>query len=133
MNVAIERGFAAILLPSMQGVHVRQATSSEILPANIQAVIVECPEVEHVAGPLHRATVKIHLGTPAFEMGEAKHREATGYLANAFLDPGATSARFDEAAGGLALRGLRVRSQSEEIVESAWRSTIELVAGIQAG
>jgi hypothetical protein len=133
MNVAVEYGFAAVLRPSMQGIHVRQATSSDILPGDIQAVIVECPEIEHVAGPLHRATVKIHIGTPAFDMGEAQHREATGFLANALLDQGAATALFDGAAGGLALRGFRVRSQSEEIIEGAWRSTIDLVAGIEAG
>jgi len=133
MNGAVEAGFAAVIRAAMPGIDVREATSTKSLPANIQLVVVECPEVEHVVGPLHRATVKAFLGTPAFDMSEAQHRDATGALALALLDPAAAKLIFDPAAGTLALAGFHVRSQSEEVVENTWRSTVELVAGIRLG
>jgi hypothetical protein len=133
MNTAIERGFVAVIQSAMPGVHVREATSSKPHPSDAQMVIVECPECEHVAGPLYRATVKAHLGTPAFDMGEARHRETAGMLALSLLDPAAAKTLFDPATGGLCLQGFHVRSQSEGIVENTWHSTIELIAGIRAG
>ena len=133
MNVDVERGFAAVIRYALPGTTVREATNSQQMPADAQMLVVECPECEHVAGPLYRATVKVYLGTPAFEMSEARHREAIGSLTTSLLDTMAAAAIFDPVAGGLTLHGFHVRSQSEEIVENTWRSTIELVAGICLG
>jgi len=133
MNAQVERGFVAVLAPFMAGVHVREATSSKPHPADVQMVIVACPDCEHVAGPLHRATVKIYLGTPAFDVSEARHRDAAGMVAMALIDPAGAKVAFDAAAGGLALHGFHVRSQSEDIVENSWRSTIEIVVGLRVG
>jgi hypothetical protein len=133
MNTDIERGFVAVIQAAMPSVHVREATSSKPHPSDAQMVIVQCSECEHVAGPLYRATVKVHLGTPAFDMGESRHREAAGMLALSLLDPAEAKVVFDAAAGSVSLHGFHVRSQSEDIVENTWRSTIELVAGIRLG
>jgi len=133
MNADIEKGFAAVIQAGMPGVHVREATSSKAHPSDAQMVIVESPECEHVVGPLYRATVKVHLGTPAFDMGESRHRDAAGMLALSLIDPAVAKTVFDAAVGGLSLNGFHVRSQAEDIVENTWRSTIELIAGIQLG
>ena len=133
MNTDIERGFVAVIQAAMPGVHVREATSSKPLPSDAQMVIVQCSECEHVVGPLYKATVKVFLGTPAFDMGESQHREAAGMLALSLLDPAAAAALFDPVAGNLTLHGFHVRSQSEDIADNTWRSTIELVAGIRLG
>ena len=133
MNTDIEKGFVAVIQATMPGVHVREATSSKPHPSDAQMVIVECPDCEHVAGPLYRATVKMHLGTPAFDMGESRHREVAGMMALSLLDPAEAKIVFDAAAGSISLHGFHVRSQSEDIVENTWRSTIELIAGIRLG
>ena len=133
MNADIERGFVAVIQAAMPGVHVREATTSKPHPSDAQMVIVQCAECEHVVGPLYRATVKAFLGTPAFDMGESQHREATGMLALALLDPAAAATLFDAVAGNLTLHGFHVRSQSEEIVDHTWRATVELIAGIRLG
>ncbi|MEI6071080.1 MAG: hypothetical protein WCS31_04765 [Verrucomicrobiae bacterium] len=133
MNADIERGFVAVIQAAMPGVHVREATSSKPHPSDVQMVIVQCAECEHVVGPLYRATVKAFLGTPAFDMGESQHREATGMLALALLDPAAAATLFNPVADHLTLHGFHVRSQSEEIVDNTWRATVELLAGIRFG
>jgi len=133
MNTDIEKGFVAVIQAAMPGVHVREATSSKPHPSDAQMVIVQCSECEHVAGPLYRATVKVHLGTPAFDMGESRHREAAGMLALSLLDLVEAKVVFDAGTGNVSLHGFHVRSQSEDIVENTWCSTIELVAGIRLG
>lgn len=133
MNANIERGFVAIIQSRILGVPVRKATSSQPLPADTQMVIVECPECEHVAGPLYRATVRVFLGSPAFDLGEARHREVARSLARAFGDYDGAKAIFDATECSLSLHGFHVQSQSEEVVENTWRSTIELIVGIRLG
>ena len=133
MNAGIERGFVAIVHSRIVGVPVREATSSQPLPADTQMVIVECPECEHVAGPLYRATVRVFLGSPAFDLEEARHREVAGSLARVFGDGNGAKAIFDATENSLSLHGIHIRSQSEEVVENAWRSTIELIVGIHLG
>ena len=133
MNADIERGFVAVIQAAMPGVHVREATCSKPHPSDVQMVIVQCAECEHVVGPIYKATVKVFLGTPAFDMGEAQHREASGMLALSLLNPAAAATLFDPVAGNLTLHGFHVHSQSEDIADNTWRATIELVAGIRLG
>ena len=133
MNADIERGFVAVIQSMMPGFVVREATSSQALPSDIQLVIVLCADCEHVVGPLYKATVKAFLGTPAFDMTEFQHREAVSMLALAFFDQSDAALLFNPTAGTLSLHGFHVRTQSEEIVENAWRFSIEVVAGIRIG
>jgi phage FluMu gp28-like protein len=92
--------------------------------------VIEVPEIEHVAGPLHRATVKIMLATNAFDCSRAQHAQVAQSLPTALALPVTTVSLFDGAADGLCLRGLHIRSQTDQAEESHWRSTLELVAGI---
>jgi hypothetical protein len=130
MNALIEQGFVAILQAALPALHIRPATTAEILPGDLQALIVECPEVEAVAGPLHRATVKLHLGTPAFDHAESAHRTTARALSSALAPDGDLATTFHGTASSLYLCGLHQRSQSESIIDTTWRSTLELVAGI---
>ncbi len=137
MNEQIERSFAGILKGHLPSLQVRAATSSEPLPGDVQLAVVTCPEVEHVVGPLYRATIKIWLGTPAFNVAETTHRAAAGHIsaalarsAEAILE---TTAEFNQAAAPLELRGLHLRSITSEVVDDTWRTTFELLLGIAAG
>ena len=136
MNASVERGFAAVLREGLAGLHVREATSADPLPADLQLAVVECASVEHVAGPLHKATVKIWLGTPAFDAGEAEHAHAANRLCSALdaaaRDPQTSSAIFDPVCAVAAWRGLFVKSASLDIADNTWRTTAEAVLGLCA-
>ena len=137
MNASVERGFAAVLRDSLVGLHVREATSADPLPADLQLAVVECASVEHVAGPLHKATVKIWLGTPAFDAGEEAHAHAANRLCAALDaaagDSTASATLFDPACEVAAWRGCFVRSVSLDVVDNTWRTTAEVVLGLAVG
>ena len=137
MNASVERGVAAVLREALPGLHVREATSAEPLPSDLQLAVVECASVEHVAGPLHRATVKVWLGTPAFDAGEADHGHVANRLCNALsalaADMAATSTAFDAACEGLSWRGCFLRSVALDIEDNTWRTTAEIVVGLSVG
>jgi len=133
MNAEIERGFVAVIQAAMPNHEVREATSSKPLRGDAHIVIVECPESEHVAGPLYRATVRAWLTTNPHDLSEAYHGTATGLLSKAFDDPGLVASLFNAAAGTLSLQGIHVRSHTEDVVDDAWRATVEIIAGIRLG
>lgn len=137
MNASVERGVVAVLRDGLVGLHVREATSADPLPADLQMAVVECASIEHVAGPLHRATVKVWLGTPAFDAGETAHTHTVGRLRTALetaaADSVATAAVFDPECGEASWRGCFVRSVSQDVVDNTWRTTIEAVIGLSAG
>ena len=136
MNASIERGVVAVLRGALTGLHIREATCSDALPGDLQLAVVECASIEHVAGPLHRATIKVWLGTPAFDAGESAHIHSAERvrlaLVAAAADSATTAAIFDPACGAAAWRGLHVRLVTQDVVDSTWRTTIEAVLGIAA-
>ena len=136
MNASVERGFAVVLRESLVGLQVREATCSEPLPSDLQLAVVECASVEHVAGPLHKAAVKVWLGTPAFDASEAEHARAANRLCAALdaaaSDTVAAAALFDPACQVASWRGCFVKSASLDIVDNTWRTTAEVVLGLCA-
>lgn len=133
MNGDIERGFVAVIRLAMPDHEIREATSSKPLRGDAHLVIVECPESEHIAGPLYRATVRASLTTNPHDLSEAYHGTAAGLLSKAFEDPRQVTSRFNAAAGTLSLQGIHVKSHTEDVVDGTWRATVELVAGIRLG
>ncbi|MBE2180212.1 MAG: hypothetical protein IAE97_07045 [Chthoniobacterales bacterium] len=137
MNASVERGLVAVLREALPGLHVREATCADPLPSDLQMAVVECSSIEHVAGPLHRATVRVWLGTPAFDAGETAHTHSVGRLRTALetaaADSVATAAVFDPACGEASWRGCFVQSVSQDVVDNTWRTTIQAVVGLSAG
>jgi len=127
MNALVENGFVAALqsLP-WATVPVIAATSNAPLPSENQMIVVQCNEVEHVAGPLHTATVRLLLRTNAHDELAATHADISRKM-NAII---VNATAFNLAAQPLEIRGLFVKNQSESRDESAWVSTLELAAGI---
>jgi hypothetical protein len=137
MNASVERGLVAVLREALPGLHVREATSADPLPSDLQLAVVECASIEHVAGPLHRATIKVWLGTPAFEASEAEHGHVANRLCSAITamaeDQTGTAAAFDAACEGLSWRGCFPRSVNLDIEDNTWRTTAEIVIGLAVG
>ena len=127
MNPLVENGFVAALksLP-WATIPVISATTNESLPSENQVIVVQCSEVEHVAGPLHTATVRLLLRTNAHDELAATHADLARKM-NAII---VNTTAFNAAAHPLEIRGLFVKNQTESRDESAWVSTLELAAGI---
>lgn len=137
MNASVERGVVTVLRQALPGLHVREATSADPLPSDLQLAVVECASVERVAGPLHRATVKVWLGTPAFDASEAEHGHVASRLCTAIsamaADMAGTAAAFDAACAGVAWRGCFLRSVNLDSEDNVWRTTVEIVVGLAIG
>jgi len=131
MNANVEKGIVAVLNEALVGQHIREATSADPLPTNIQLVIVQCENVEHVVGPLHKATVKVMIGTPAFDASVPEHNHTSGRVRDAALawQTESPAATFD-AVAGLEWRGCHVKSVGLDFPENTWRTTIELTVGL---
>jgi hypothetical protein len=127
MNALVENGFVAALnfLP-WATIPVIAATTNASLPSSNQVIVVQCTEVEHVAGPLHTATVRLLLRTNAHDNLAQSHANLARQM-NALI---VNATAFNSAASPLEIRGLFIKNQSESRDDSAWVSTVELAAGI---
>lgn len=127
MNALVENGFVAALnsLP-WATIPVIAATRNASLPSSNQVIVVQCTEVEHVAGPLHTATVRLLLRTNAHDNLAQTHANLARQM-NALI---VNATAFNSAASPLEIRGLFIKNQSESHDDSAWVSTVELAAGI---
>ena len=127
MNALVENGFVAALnsLP-WATIPVIAATRNASLPSSNQVIVVQCTEVEHVAGPLHTATVRLLLRTNAHDNLAQTHANLARQM-NALI---VNARAFNSAASPLEIRGLFIKNQSESRDDSAWVSTVELAAGI---
>ena len=127
MNALVENGFVAALnsLP-WATIPVIAATRNASLPSSNQVIVIQCTEVEHVAGPLHTATVRLLLRTNAHDNLAQTHANLARQM-NALI---VNATEFNSAASPLEIRGLFIKNQSESRDDSAWVSTVELAAGI---
>jgi len=127
MNALVENGFVAALssLP-WATIPVIAATRNASLPSSNQVIVVQCTEVEHVAGLLHTATVRLLLRTNAHDNLAQTHANLARQM-NALI---VNATAFNSAASPLEIRGLFIKNQSESRDDSAWVSTVELAAGI---
>jgi hypothetical protein len=127
MNALVENGFVAALNSlAWATIPVIAATRNASLPSSNQVIVVQCTEVEHVAGPLHTATVRLLLRTNAHDNLAQTHANLARQM-NALI---VNATAFNSAASPLEIRGLFIKNQSESRDDSAWVSTVELVAGI---
>lgn len=129
MNATVEHGVAQWLRGRLDGADVREATSSATLPGDRQAVIVECSECEHLAGNLHRATLRITTSTPAHDKPTPSHRTLSAAVAACFSSATGLANAF-QAATGWESRGHFLRSHSEAREGASWLSTAEVVMGL---
>jgi len=127
MNALVENGFVAALNSlAWATIPVIAATRNASLPSSNQVIVVQCTEVEHVAGPLHTATVRLLLRTNAHDNLAKTHANLARQM-NALI---VNATAFNSAASPLEIRGLFIKNQSESRDDSAWVSTVELAAGI---
>ena len=134
MNARIETRFVATLRAILPLLAIREATSHEPLPKEGQLLFVECAQLEHVAGPLHRAMMRFILVTNAHDLSAQAHSQSSQLLFSALHNAPLIHTRFNTGSpGGMELRGVHTRLWSEQTEDNAWRTPAELTAGIAVG
>ena len=131
MNANVENAFADWLVDAGITAPVHTGASAEEFDPERLAIIVSVPDVEHSAGPLHRATVNLIVTGPAYHATLQSYRDAAAEirsLIDAHTDNGLADVVAEKA--GATFGGLWVRESSERIEEDRWIHTLTLVAGL---
>jgi len=131
MNAAVENALATWLAEAGITAPVHTGASAEEFDPDKLAIIVSVPDVEHAAGPLHKATVNLVVSGPAYHATLSTYRDTAANL-RALVDDhaanGLATAIGEEASAAFA--GLWVRESSERIEEDRWIHTITLALGL---
>ena len=130
MNTELETAFLAAVaaLPALAEIEHRTGVSGEENDSENARIIVHCPESEHVAGPLWRATINFRLESPAYDNARGAHEERWKALRSWLENPEVVAATTFP--GGIALRGFHVRKSATALESNRWIGEIEIVGGV---
>jgi hypothetical protein len=129
-NSALEQALVSGLLAAGFTVPVQAGSSAEQMANDGPTVIVSVPEIQHVVGPLHRATVHWIVSAPAYQTTETVYRTTVQAVRTAvagFASNGLASALADS---GLGLAGLHVGDSSELIEDGRWVNSLGMTLGL---
>ena len=129
-NSALEQALVNGLIGAGITVPVQAGSSADQIANDGPTVIVSVPEIQHVVGPLHRATVHWIVSAPAYQTTESLYRATVQAVRTAvagFASNGLVSAL---ASSGFGLAGLHVGDSSELIEDGRWVNSLGITLGL---
>ncbi len=129
-NSALEQALVNGLIAAGVTVPVQAGSSADQIANDGPTVIVSAPEIQHVVGPLCRATVHWIVSAPAYQTTETLYRttvEAVRTAVAGFAFNGLASAM---AGSGFGLAGLHVGDSSEQIEDGRWVNSLSMTLGL---
>jgi hypothetical protein len=129
-NSALELALVNGLMAAGVTAPVQAGSSAEQITNEGPTVIVSVPEIQHVVGPLHRATVHWIVSAPAYQTTETLYSatvEAVRTAVAGFASNGLASAL---AGSGFGLAGLHVGDSSEQIEDGRWVNSLSMTLGL---
>jgi hypothetical protein len=105
------------------------ASSDQIAPDQL-VVIASVPDIEHVVGPLHKATVNLIVSAPAYHTGLANYRTAAVAIRSALAAHATNGLPETLAAAGASFGGLHIGTASEQIEDNRWINSISCSVGM---
>jgi hypothetical protein len=129
-NSALEHALVNGLIATGVSAPVQAGSSAEQIANDGPTVIVSVPEIQHVVGPLHRATVHWIVSAQAYQTSEGVYRATVQAVRTAvagFATNGLASAL---AGSGFGLAGLHVGDSSEQIEDGRWVNSISMTLGL---
>ena len=129
-NSALEQALVNGLIAAGGTAPVQAGSSAEQIANDGPTVIVSVPEIQHVVGPLHRATVHWIVSAPAYQTSEGVYRATVQAVRTAvagFASNGMASAM---AGSGFGLAGLHVGDSSEQIEDGRWVNSLTMTLGL---
>lgn len=130
-NSALEQVLVNGLIAAGVTAPVQAGSSADQIANEGPTVIVSVPEIQHVVGPLHRATVHWIVSAPAYQTTETLYRETVQSVRTAvagFATNGLASALAGSAFG---LAGLHVGDSSELIEDGRWVNSLGMTLGLR--
>ena len=130
MNTVVESAFlaAVVTLPELGGIEQHTGVSGDENTVEGASIVVYCPDCEHTAGSLWKATVVFRLETPAFDNDRASHDERLNAVRSWLDDQSAVAAAME--LNGMGLCGYFPRKSQTSLEQKRWVAEVEIVAGV---
>ena len=129
-NSALEQALVNGLIAAGVTVPVQAGSSADQIANDGPTVIVSVPEIQHVVGPLHRATVHWIVSAPAYQTSEGVYRATVQAVRTAVAEYGTNDLAAAMAGSGFALAGLHVAESSEQIEDGRWINSLAVIIGL---
>ncbi len=127
-NSALELSLVNGLMAAGVTAPIQAGSSAEQITNDGPTVIVSVPEIQHVVGPLHRATVHWIVSAPAYQTTETLYRATVEAVRTAIAGFAANGLASSLAEFGLA--GLHVGDSSEQIEDGRWVNSLSMTLGL---
>jgi len=129
-NSKIEQGFVEWLRAAGVTAPIHAGTSAEVLSTEALTVIMSVPEMQHVVGPLHKATVHLITSAPAAMTAIADYRTTSANM-RTIVDAWRTNGLATHLQNaGVQLGGVHVTDSTERIEDNRWMHTLALTVGL---
>jgi hypothetical protein len=129
-NSRLEQAFAEWLIATGISTPVHAGSSPEQISNDAPTIIVSVPEMLHVVGPLHKATVRLIVSAPAYHTALDAYRQAAAELRDRVRDHQTSNISSHLTAAGFTLGGIFVQDSGEQIEDSRWINTLSLTVGL---
>ena len=129
-NSALEQALVNGLVAAGVTVPVQAGSSADQIANEGPTVIVSVPEIQHVVGPLHRATVHWIVSAPAYQTTETLYRAAVEAVRTAVAGFASNGLALSMAGSGFGLAGLHVGDSSELIEDGRWVNSLGMTLGL---
>lgn len=129
-NATLEQALVNWLLAAGVAVPVQAGASNEELSNDQATVIVSVPEIQHVVGPLHKATVHLIVSAPAYHASLDTYREKAAAVRAAVYTHASNGLAAALQTAGSVFGGLHIGDSSELIEDSRWVNSLGLTLGL---
>jgi len=129
-NSVIEQGLVEWLRAAGVTAPIHAGTSAEVLSTEALTVIVSVPEVQHVIGPLHKATVHLITSAPANVTEIEDYRAVSANLRTVAETWQTTELATQLQSVGIQLGGVHISDSSERTEDNRWLHTLALTVGL---
>jgi hypothetical protein len=129
-NSVIEQGLVEWLRAAGVTAPIHAGTSADVLSTEALTVIVSVPEVQHVIGPLHKATVHLITSAPA-NVTVIEDYQAVNANLRATVDAWRTNELATQLQIlGIQLGGVHLSDSNERTEDNRWMHTLALTVGL---
>ncbi len=129
-NSVIEQGLVEWLRAAGVTAPIHAGTSAEVLSTEALTVIVSVPEMQHVVGPLHKATIHLITSAPAAMTAIADYRATSANLRTIVNAWRSNDLATHLQSVGVQLGGVHITESSERIEDNRWLHTLALTVGL---
>jgi hypothetical protein len=129
-NSKIEQGFVEWLRAAGVTGAIQTSISAEIFSNDALTIIVSVPEMQHVVGPLHKATIHLITSAPAAMTAIADYRATSANLRTIVNAWRSNDLATHLQSVGVQLGGVHITESSERIEDNRWLHTLALTVGL---